>query len=378
MTVEEKKSFSLPNIALHILNFRVEKIEALTQVCDAHLLSNKKLKATPTPGEKLTNILREISLGNDFMLFCKYRGKIHSCADFFTETITDDGICYTFNKLDMLKSNSKYASWSLKTGYDQDTYDIYPRRAFAGSSIGFNIVLYQKFSDLDYMCRGPVQGYKVKIHPPDEHPRMTSGYQRISLNSETLISLNPAVTRNTANIGDTCHSSESKLLNYFKEYSQANCISECISEYAKSECGCVKFSMIHNNDSRICNQHDTECISEAADVFSTKVRFTDEFPCDCKPSCDSLSYDQKTTQATFNFQQVFNSFKEDLDEFPEAIMSRLIVYIEKDFYVPTVQTCSSSFVNIIAKIGGILAFFLGASFISIIEVFFFIFRRFSR
>lgn len=351
----------------------------MTQVCDHHLLSSKNLKSPPTPGKDLLEILREISVGRDFILFCKFQGIVSDCSGYLRETITDDGICYTFNMLHLLKSESESDSWNLKNGYDQqdDEGKVYPERAFADADTGFNIVLSQKSSDLDYICRGPVQGYKVKIHAPDEFPRLLSGYQRIGLKSETVISVTPKVTLNKDQTGATCHSDSTKSLKYFKTYSQANCMSECLSDFVLSKCDCVKFTMVHDESSEVCNQQQTSCIVEAVQNFSTNARLQDDFICDCKPSCDSLSYDTKETHGVFDFQRTFNSFNEDLEEFPEAIMSRLVVYVGEESYSPTVIKSSCSLIETVAKVGGILAFFLGASLISFIEIFYYIFRRFT-
>lgn len=349
---------------------RISMTEALSQVCDPHLLASLNISDTPTPGEDFKRILRTVSLGPDFLLFCKFRGKVSACSDHFVEAITDDGICYTFNAM-----NGK--SWNLKDYQKSETYDVNPHRALAGSDNGFNIVFNQKTSDLDYLCRGAVQGYKMKIHPPNESPRMLSGYQRIPLNSEVLVSVKPEVNYDNR-AGSTCHSSSTKSLKYYKEYSQANCITECLSQFTFAQCGCIKFSMIHNNDTEICNQHKSQCVSDAIQEFATTYRFTRDYSCDCKPTCDSLKYETKITHADYDFKQVFEAYGADLDgEFPDATMSRLIIYLEDEFYVPTFTSTQVSIIDFIAKIGGIFAFFLGASWISIIEVFVYFLRRFS-
>lgn len=355
----------------------------MSQVCDPHLMIDKTLKSVPTSGKDFADILRKISV-SDFILFCKFRGKVESCSKYFKEVITEDGICYTFNMLDardLLKSSVDEGiskpSWTFRSGYLSQDFDTFPHRALSGADIGFNVVLNLKSTDLDFICRGPVQGYKFKIHSPDEHPRMSHGYQRIPLNSETLVQVKPKVSIVNYQFGSMCHSSATKSLQYFKEYSQSNCMSECLSNFVLSQCKCVKFSMVHDNDTEICNQHHSKCISDAVLNFETIFTFDNDFPCDCKPSCESLSFDTKVTGADFNFKQIFQAYRENLtDEFPASIMSRLVVYLEDNSYVQsTYKTLEDTPFTFIAKVGGILAFFLGASWISIIEVAFYIVRR---
>lgn len=53
--------------------------------------------------------------------------------------------------------------WTLETGYPQKAKtETFPRRAMsAGFSAGLFLVLTGFEKDLDYVCRGPVQGFKV-------------------------------------------------------------------------------------------------------------------------------------------------------------------------------------------------------------------------
>lgn len=55
--------------------------------------------------------------------------------------------------------------WNLGDGYDMKApLDAYPKRALgAGAKSGLFIVLRTFNWDLDYYCRGPVQGFKVAI-----------------------------------------------------------------------------------------------------------------------------------------------------------------------------------------------------------------------
>lgn len=276
----------------------------------------------------------------------------------------------------MFKNDDANPTWSVESGYTNGDFDAYPYRAFSGADFGFNVVLNLETSDIDFLCRGPVQGYKMKIHSPNEHPRMATGYQRIPFNSEILVGVRPEINLNSDK--NFCHSSSTKSLELFKEYSQANCVTECISSHVETRCGCVKFSMVHNSKTGICNQHHTKCISEALEDFSLRHTSEKGFQCDCKPSCDRLRFDTKVSQAVFDFKRVFSAFQENItEEFPSSIMSRLVVFLEDDSYVPSTHIAKDNTIDKLAKIGGVLAFFLGASLLSIIEIFYYVVRRFT-
>lgn len=53
--------------------------------------------------------------------------------------------------------------WTLEKGYDVSApLEADPRRALgAGANAGISVVLRAYEYDLDYLCRGPVQGFKV-------------------------------------------------------------------------------------------------------------------------------------------------------------------------------------------------------------------------
>jgi acid-sensing ion channel, other len=300
-----------------------------------------------------------------------------ACDEVLNEVITDDGICYTFNMMEkMFTTDKKYerSSWNLKSGYENEKVDK-PFRAFSGTETGFNIVLISRTSDLDFLCKGPVQGYKLKFHSPNEFPRMSTGFQRIAIKSETLVSVKPTVSFNPDQAGLSCHSTATKRLELFAEYSHANCMNECLSQKVLSQCGCVKFSMVHDDKTSICNQHETTCVSDAVREFYTAKRSENKFPCDCLPNCENLSYNTKISQDKYDYVKTFLAHQEDLEEFPDAAMSRLVVYVEDDYYIPTVYTAQHSVIDMVANLGGFLAFFLGASCISFIEIIFYLTRR---
>lgn len=62
-----------------------------------------------------------------------------------------------------LSSGRESEGWTLEGGYPPEVdKDTYPRRAMsAGTRAGLVILMRAFKQDLDYICRGPVQGFKV-------------------------------------------------------------------------------------------------------------------------------------------------------------------------------------------------------------------------
>lgn len=73
-------------------------------------------------------------------------------------------IC-SFHNADYLAHGFSTNGWSLEKGYPVNAgKDTFPRRALsAGATAGLSMLLRAYDPDLDFICRGPVQGFKVDI-----------------------------------------------------------------------------------------------------------------------------------------------------------------------------------------------------------------------
>lgn len=343
---------------------------------------------SPTRGEEFEKILREIAVPkNEMILFCRFRNEILPCSDLFIESITDDGICYTFNMMDyedLYRKQNQDAQaqyeWNVEKGYCSSDLDACPKRGFSGSEFGLNVVLSMKTTDLDYMCKGPIQGFKARVHSPDEHPQLMNGFFRVPLNGDIVVSMQSEIYSDDVNVGEKCHTSDTKKLEFFHLYSQKNCISECFSNYVLKKCECVKFSMIHKNGTAICNQHQTNCVVQAMNSFFITERFKSEFPCDCKPSCRNLNYRIETSSSEFDYKRVFKAFNAPLeDEFPKSVMSRIQIFFTDDYFVHKTLKHKKkedlTIVERVSQIGGLMAFFIGASVLSVVEIVYFLLKK---
>jgi amiloride-sensitive sodium channel len=146
--------------------------------------------------------------------------------------------------------NSTKIEWSLEKGYPTADIDILPRRVLgSGAKAGLNIVLGLFETDLEYLCRGPVQGFKILLHTPGEIPRVSKHYFRVPLHQEVLVSVKPQIITTAGNLDQyhynrrQCYFNHEKQLKYFKIDTQSNCELECLANFTRQECGCVKFSM---------------------------------------------------------------------------------------------------------------------------------------
>lgn len=67
---------------------------------------------------------------------------------------------------------------------------MYPRRVSASSdNLLVEMRLFDK--DTDYLCEGPVQGFKVLLHTVNEMPQVDKYFYRVPLDQETIVSVKP-------------------------------------------------------------------------------------------------------------------------------------------------------------------------------------------
>lgn len=75
-------------------------LEAVAQICDPHLFLNIPPLESGLQPDEIVPLLRTITMKlNETTLFCKWRNTVLPCEDYFTEILTEEGFCYTFNLL---------------------------------------------------------------------------------------------------------------------------------------------------------------------------------------------------------------------------------------------------------------------------------------
>lgn len=103
--------------------------------------------------------------------------------------------------------------------------------------------------DVDYLCGGASQGFRISFHAPNERPQIWRNYFHVSPGRSALFTINPNLMITSPNVRiyspeiRQCYFKYERKLRFFKEYTQKNCESECMSNFTQFECGCVRFSM---------------------------------------------------------------------------------------------------------------------------------------
>lgn len=95
--------------------------------------------------------------------------------------------------------------------------------------------LVMKRRDIDFKCKGPVNGFRMTLHTPDEVPRTASQFFRLPLDAETLLAITPRGISTSEDLKTykpkkrQCYFPGEKMLQFFRSYTQANCKRECLS-----------------------------------------------------------------------------------------------------------------------------------------------------
>ena len=258
-------------------------MEAIYQVCKTDYFNYRVV--SPQMNGSFTDILKRIAIPfNDTFLRCKWRGMKKNCEDLFTELITDEGVCFTFNMMkyqdfykntiaDSLKypkHNKSSDDWKFEDGYVNFNADVYPQRVLgSGHRAGLNIKLFVKENALDYSCKGAVQGFKIALHTPGELPRLSVQFYQVPLKQQVLMTVSPQVITTAAGLRSytpesrQCYFNIEKQLKFFKTYTQSNCELECLTDFTIKMCGCVKFSMPHDNNTPVCDRTKVDCYHSA-------------------------------------------------------------------------------------------------------------------
>nr|XP_053610910.1 pickpocket protein 28-like [Plodia interpunctella] len=391
-----------------------EYFEDLTLVCDDHLAfpGGRKFGNGTVSVSNLKKVSQNLS---EAFFACKWKDiPKQTCEDLFSPILTEEGICYTFNtlraeeifRMENLHEDYKYLehennaeSWNLEFGYSPNTpIETYPHRGSGyGAKSGLVFLMRTRESDLDYLCRGPVQGFKILLHNPAELPRLTQNYFRSPLNQEVVVAVKPKMMTTSEGLKPydpdrrQCYFPTERYLRYFKVYTQTNCEFECLTNYTYARCNCVHIGMPHGPEMQVCNTGSMECIKKVqmelvvveveSSLEGQKSEASNEarmiaHNCKCLPACTSIEYESETSQADYDWKAIFRVLKLDYTEMDEdSQCSRVAVFFKEPQFITSRRSELYGQTDFLANCGGLLGLFMGFSLLSLAEIIYFLTLR---
>jgi acid-sensing ion channel, other len=204
--------------------------------------------------ENLFKMMRSI---DSVFEFCQHFKLSENCEDVFERVLTENGVCFTFNGIDVYRQGhdtndggvgGSIDAWTLENGYRNESshLDLYPR---TGSKIEFAVILTVQKLRMNRLCERPIQGFKLFLHLPNEAPQIFKHYYLVKDGYINSISVYPQMITIAPELRDfpvqkrQCYFSDERYLRFFRHYTQNNCESECIVNMTMKICGCLRFHM---------------------------------------------------------------------------------------------------------------------------------------
>ncbi|XP_063532877.1 pickpocket protein 28-like [Cydia strobilella] len=374
---------------------------------DAYLVCEKfhwdLTKRTRTNTSLVDHLIRMAPKLDEAMASCRWRGTYRSCKRYFTEVLTREGVCFNFNALsynDIFKTKSiqhdyKYLNsstplnkWDIISGYTTsenvtEKKKEYPRRGREnGANPDLEILLLEDSADIDDSCNSLSNGWKIYLQHPADLPQSSLYYYAAIAKQVTSLALKFSILNTSESLINykpeqrQCYFPKDRNLKYFAMYTPDNCQLECLSLYTYEKCKCVWFHMPHDNGSEICTASQQMCVESAQDELASNNQKYGK--CNCLPSCDSVHYDAEILKTEFDLQKYNNSLKmifnrtlQDNRRISYYRYSRLEIYFKEPRFVSMRRSELFGLTDFLANCGGLLGLFLGFSFLSLVEMFYF-------
>uniref|UniRef100_A0A182MR04 Pickpocket n=1 Tax=Anopheles culicifacies TaxID=139723 RepID=A0A182MR04_9DIPT len=373
-----------------------DRFLAMIQVCD---FSFNKYLPNQSFDDNLVHVLQDMAIPfEEMFITCVWRNKYSPCKDLFKPTLTERGICYTFNGLsgdDILRREEYHRdfehlgeqrsseNWSMEQGYRANVgLDVYPRRIVsAGSTTGLVVLVKSDIEDMDYLCGNSFQGFQIQIHTPNQCPQISTQNVRLPMNHALTARLEPYLITTSENVRSynpqkrLCYYTHERYLRFFRIYTKRNCELECLANFTLHMCGCTQFSMPRAPGVHICGIEKLECCDRAEAILQEQgLGLVDNSSrtllqsCNCLPACIFLEYKTEISQAHFDWRRLTNTIHIYERELNHSQLSTLSIYYKEAQFISIKRNQLFGLNDFIANCGGILGLFMGVSLLSIVEI----------
>lgn len=226
----------------------------------------------------------------------------------FSETITRNGIGFTFNMIDF----DDLVDFSVISDDFRDLSNITklvptPWSTKSGDETGLTINL-KKNRFLTAKFQNCHQNSFI-VHDPFEFPDSSDGLEfGYRLSVEILITAN--VIQSDEDVKSVslekrnCYFKDERSLKFFKIYSKSNCERECLTMVTYQKCSCVPFYYIRNKTMNVCDIAGFICAWKYMNLDYINYEYTDLYKtngiCNCLSACDSISYDMEIFSAKYD------------------------------------------------------------------------------
>lgn len=377
----------------------LQMMHSLSPICDrppAHFeeyVKQSGLNVTDADVQFFANAKRVAPSLNEILFRCTWHRQDINCSDIFQEILTDEGICFTFNyynaseiyneymladSFHVTRHKKKSSYWNGVKVPNMTESDIYPYRVLSGSE-GLRIDLRLFEFDIDYVCSGPVQSFKILLHSAGEIPQLKKYYYRIPLDHDTVMAVRPNIMNTTESLIKNYNQDQRKCIDegernliFFKKYTQRNCQLDNLALRTSIRCKCVAFSMPRLRNIPICRTLvQLQCVKNVENSLMQQVLNKTAISYNCLPACRSISYDAEISMARLDRYNHQRAMGQGVKSQRKRRYTRVFISFKDEQFFSSRRAEMYTVIDFIANCGGILGLFMGISILSIVEVVYF-------
>ncbi|XP_078588046.1 acid-sensing ion channel 1C-like [Branchiostoma floridae x Branchiostoma japonicum] len=299
----------------------------------------------------LQDFVREngFDVNSDRMAMCFW--KAEGCTYLnFTHSYTFFGNCYTFN------SNKSKKLWQKMEGW--------------GNGLMVFVDIRESEYTENYFTGGNSEiGLKVLVHDQDEPPMMDTQGIALSPGSHAFISVQRTVYENHVPPWGVC---EDRQLEYYDTYTLPACYQECRSKHIVANCSCVPFFL--PGKAPPCNPGNISTCVRA--VLGRVV--SGELKCDCPVPCHLVKYSTSVSYAGWPNRNTRNYITKTYGHTKDYMAENGVVFsvfYEQLSYQKIRELKAMDGGQLASNIGGMMGLFIGASLLTILEVWEYLWQR---
>ncbi|ELU07294.1 hypothetical protein CAPTEDRAFT_195930 [Capitella teleta] len=281
----------------------------------------------------------------EMIYMCFWQKQAVNCSNYFTQTFTSMGYCYTLNSAELIEKKGRLSTSQI------------------GVKQGFSF--YVNVGQENYFYQdGYSAGIRLLVHDPYEFPLVEASGIAIGPGMETFLSVSETKIKKMPPPygGSTCVDTNDvnfkNPLKYFNEYSQSRCTQDCFMDYVVRECECVVFG-VEINRTYLTN--------------STHLK-----QCGCQSTCSKSVFHVTKSEAYYpserKSEELMNLLPFAPDDLEQASryfrQNYLLVnlFMSELSYSLYEEEAAYSLGDFQSDVGGNLGLCLGASFLSIAEL----------
>nr|CAH7746051.1 unnamed protein product [Callosobruchus chinensis] len=278
------------------------------------------------------------SICTDLLTYCSYGSEKFDCCSEFLPVDTGYGTCFAFN------------NWAGRVKFNltkMPTLLVEAKKPFLVLSVlSSGSVPTTKNTRYEIADSGATNFLPASLH------EIYVGVQdTVTLDPEDQMSIERRQCR---------HHHENNL-KHFSFYSQSNCEIECYIEAQKKYCGCAAHIFPRLEEHEYCNLTGMLCTNFNKDIEAYMVR-----DCVCLTNCENSEINK--------IGYIMNKISDNHKWLGKGSQIRFYIKATPST-IRNIRYDSTPLLDLIVKIGGAVGFFLGCSFLSCIQLFYYFFIR---